>query len=147
MLHIVHTLYVTICYSMKDEMYSTQLSIVSLCFLSFGLSLQHISDHLLEDLPSPSISLSTCTALQGELARQAEQQSPEPHAKRPKLDPSLGFSSLSVHSRVTVCNAVRSVVDGHPVLLPFWKLFLSPEVDPTLYEFLFHVRSTIIQIK
>ena len=100
-----------------------------------------MADHLIADLQSPSIPLPTCTALHGDLTRLIEDKPVEPpDSKRAKLDPTF---SVPVHAQVAVCNAVRAVVDGRPVQTPFWKLFLSSEVDPTLYvDFLFRVSCT-----
>ena len=101
---------------------------------------QNVADLLIQDLHSPTLSLPTCTALQADLTRLTEDKPPEPPSKKVKLDPnSSNFSSMPVHSQVAVCNAVRAVVDGQPVRPPFWKLFSSSELNPTLYQFLFHV--------
>lgn len=107
---------------------------------------KHVPDQLIRDLSSPTILLSTCTALQGELARLAQDSQPqEPHPKRVKLDPSSHepshdiSTSVPVHAQVAVCNAVRAVIDGVPIQPPFWKLVLTSEIDSPLYEFLFHV--------
>ena len=101
---------------------------------------QKVPELLIQDLSSPSISLSTCTSLHRDLVRRAEDPPLEPSSKRTKLDPTLAVgSSLPVHTQVAVCNAVRATLDGFPVQPPFWKLFLSPKVDTDLYQFLFHV--------
>lgn len=101
---------------------------------------QKVPEHLIQDLSSPSISLSTCTSLHRDLVRRAEDPPLEPSSKRTKLDPTLAVgSSLPVHTQVAVCNAVRATLDGFPVQPPFWKLFLSPNFDTDLYQFLFHV--------
>ena len=116
-----------------------------------SVSVQHVADQLIQDLPSPSVPLPTCTALQRELASLSAADSPsqqEPLPKRAKLDPqqlisSVVFSSVPVHRQVAVCNAVRAVVEGLPVQPGFWKLFLASDIDSTLFEFLFHVRHFI----
>ena len=108
-------------------------------FLSLPLP-QNVADLLIQDLHSPTLSLPTCTALQADLTRLTEDKPPEPPSKRVKLDPnSSNFSSMPAHSQVAVCNAVRAVADGQPVRPPFWKLFSLSELNPTLYQFLFHV--------
>ena len=108
---------------------------------------QHVADLLIQDLHSATLSLPTCTALQADLARLTEDKPPEPLSKRVKLEPnSSDFSSMSAPSQVAVCNAVRAVMDGQPVRPPFWKLFSSSELNPVLYQFLFHV-STKYQIQ
>ena len=103
---------------------------------------QKVPEQLIQDLTSPSIPLPTCTSLHRDLARRAEDAPQEPSSKRAKLDPSLASSSLPLHSRVAVCNAVRATLEAQPVQPPFWTLSLSPSVDPSLYQFLFHVSST-----
>ena len=101
---------------------------------------QHVPDLLIQDLHSATLSLSTCTALQVDLTRLADDKPPEPLSKRVKLDPdSSDFSFIPAHSQVVVCNGVRAVVEGQPLRPPFWKLFSSSDLDPTLYQFLFHV--------
>ena len=103
---------------------------------------------LVQDLRSPSLPPPTCTALQRELARLADDTSPEPRPKRVKLDPnSPTFSAIPLHTRVCVCNAVRAVVDGQPVQPPFWKLFSHSELDSNLYHFLFHVSECTVCVE